>query len=120
MPISVLVVEDQPDLQEALRALLEREGYEVHCAVDPDEALALLGRVVRPCILLWDAMMPRNSLTMVSQATLEGVHVAILPVSVVSVHTLGATRHMKKQLTSESAILSIVREHCPLPTRAIA
>ena len=92
MSISVLVVEDQADILARVTLLLERAGYVVHGAENPDEALDILHRLPRPCILLWDAMTPRQSLTMVDQATLEGVHVASLPVTVTSVQTSLALR----------------------------
>jgi CheY-like chemotaxis protein len=120
MPISVLVVEDQADILERVRVLLEGAGYVVHGARNPDEALDLLNRLPRPCLLLWDAMTPRQSLTMVDRATLEGVHVAALPVSVTAVHLAGSPREVSKRLSSEDAILSIVQEHCPLPEKVSA
>jgi two-component system, OmpR family, response regulator CpxR len=113
--VSVLVVEDFTDLRNTVRDLLKNEGYEVHCATDPDEAIALLERLPRPCILLWDALMARQSLSMVDRATMVGVHVATLPVSVGCDASVGAVAwRMTKRLTSTEAILSIVREHCPL------
>jgi len=120
MTVSILVVEDHADLREAVRALLKGEGYEVHCAESPDEALDLLNRLPRPCILLWDALTPRHSLSLLHQAALEGVHVATLPVSLASVGAPGAERTVDKRLTSEEAILRIVREYCPLKDAANA
>jgi CheY-like chemotaxis protein len=120
MSISVLVVEDQADIREAVTKALEGEGYIVHSACDPDEAIALLATLPRPCILLWDALTPRQSLTMVDQATLEGVHVATLPVSVASVHVAGSPRQVSKRLVGLDVVLSIVREHCPLKRQALA
>jgi len=113
MSISILIVEDQADIEVHLRTLLEAEGYVVHSAGDADEALQHLARLPRPCILLWDAMMPRQSLTMVDRATMEGVHVAIIPVSVAT-HLAGTERRVHKKLTSEDAVLDVVRAHCPL------
>src|SRR5712671_679434 len=118
MSIAVLIVEDQADIRAAVTRLLEEAGYVVHAAENPDEALDLLRRLPRPCMLLWDAMTPRQSLTMVDQATLEGVHVASLPISVASIHMAGADRQVQKRLTSPDAILTIVQEHCPLPEQA--
>jgi CheY-like chemotaxis protein len=120
MSISVLIVEDQADIRIHLQALLERDGYVVHAAADPDEARELLLRLPRPCLLLWDAMTPRQSLTLVDQATLEGVHVAAIPVSVCSVDLAPSRRVLKKRLTSEAAVLAIVREQCPFPAKATA
>ena len=120
MSATILAVEDQTDIREQLSQLLEDAGYIVHAVSDPDDAMVLLRTLPRPCILLWDAMMPRHSLTLLDQATLRGVSVAALPVSVSAVHTEGETRRIEKRLTSEEAILSIVRAHCPRPEMAIA
>ncbi|MET0592281.1 MAG: hypothetical protein ABW133_06255 [Polyangiaceae bacterium] len=120
MSVSILIVEDQEDIRDRVQHLLEREGYEVHTASGPDEAIVCLMRLPRPCLLLWDAVTPRQSLTMVDQATLQGVHVAALPVSVSAVHLADAGHPATKRLTSEEAILAIVRTHCPLPTRVSA
>jgi CheY-like chemotaxis protein len=120
MTISILVVEDQTGIRDRVRQLLEGEGYVVHTADGPDEAMALLQRLPRPCLLFWDAVTPRQSLTMVDHATMEGVHVAALPVSVLSMRLATHPDAVTKRLTSEEAILAIVRKHCPLPERAIA
>jgi len=121
MPISVLVVEDHAELRTVVKTLLERAGYEVHCAANPDEALELLQRIPHPCILLWDAMTPRRGLEMLDKATLEGVHIATLPVSIAAVPVAESESPiMVKRLVSEDAILSIVQEHCPLTTEANA
>ena len=118
--ISVLVVEDQADIRSQVQGLLERAGYEVHTADGTDQAIDLLNRLPRPCILLWDPMTPRRSLTMVNRATLEGVHVAALPVSMSAVHLAGSSPALTKRLTSEDAILNIVQEYCPPSKQAIA
>jgi len=116
----ILVVEDDRFFRQMLKHWLEGEGYEVHCAGSPDEAIALLNRLPRPCILLWDALTPRHSLSLLHQAALEGVHIATLPVSLASVGAPGAERTLAKRLTSEEAILRIVREYCPLEDAANA
>src|ERR1700740_1835364 len=41
-PHRVLVADDQSDIRDALRLLLRREGYEIHGAPSPNEALAAL------------------------------------------------------------------------------
>src|SRR3981081_1383110 len=41
-PHRVLVADDQSDIRDALRLLLRREGYEIHGAASPSEALAAL------------------------------------------------------------------------------
>jgi CheY-like chemotaxis protein len=113
MSVSVLVVEDQQDILARVIALLERAGYVAHGARNPGEALDLLKNLPRPCLLFWDTMTPRQSLSILDQATLDGVHVASLPVSVTCLRSSDSALPMKR-LTSEDAILSILEEHCPL------
>jgi len=56
---SVLVVEDEVDSREALRELLELEGYKVRTAVNGREALdTLIAAGDEICIVLLDLFMP--------------------------------------------------------------
>ena len=55
----VLVVDDDPDIRESLREVLEDEGYEVACVGNGREALDhLKAASPRPCVILLDLMMP--------------------------------------------------------------
>jgi two-component system, chemotaxis family, chemotaxis protein CheY len=54
----VLVVEDDLAIQEALRFLLELEGYSVRSARNGREALYHLRQDTTPCVILLDLMMP--------------------------------------------------------------
>lgn len=47
-PRPVMVVEDEPDLLENMKALLEDEGYDVYCARNGQEALDILAKVDSP------------------------------------------------------------------------
>jgi two-component system, chemotaxis family, chemotaxis protein CheY len=58
-PSPILLVEDDPDLRETLADVLSEEGFRVHSAADGLEALALLGQLPRPCVVLLDWLMPR-------------------------------------------------------------
>lgn len=58
MDRTVLVVEDDTDLQETLAELLEIEGYQVTVAKDGLDALAKLDDPP-PAVILLDVMMPR-------------------------------------------------------------
>lgn len=55
---TILVAEDNPDLQSLLRHVLEADGHVVHIAADGIEALDLF-RSVSPDLLILDLMMPR-------------------------------------------------------------
>ena len=58
---SILLVEDDFDVREALAEALRDEGYVVECAGDGEQALEYLHRAARPGLILLDLMMPRMS-----------------------------------------------------------
>jgi CheY-like chemotaxis protein len=58
-PFTILLVEDDADLREALVESLREEGYVVDCAGDGVQALAYLRDGGRPGLILLDLMMPR-------------------------------------------------------------
>ena len=53
----ILVVDDEDDVRELLRVLLEREGYRVECACDGDEGLKI-AKSLRPDLVITDHIMP--------------------------------------------------------------
>ena len=57
MAVSVLVVEDDKNIQELLRLYLEKEGYAVTVAGDGGQGLAKF-RAIKPDLVLLDVMMP--------------------------------------------------------------
>jgi two-component system response regulator MprA len=58
--MSILVVDDEPAVREALRRALELEGYDVELAADGAEALERLGNgMPEPEAVLLDVLMPR-------------------------------------------------------------
>ena len=54
---TVLIIEDDDNLQEALRYRLEQDGYAVHSARDGEEGLEL-AREARPDLIILDIMLP--------------------------------------------------------------
>jgi CheY-like chemotaxis protein len=54
----ILVVDDDPDIRDSLREVLEDEGYTVNTVGNGREALDYLHRAPRPCVILLDLMMP--------------------------------------------------------------
>ena len=57
MAISVLVVEDDPNIRELLQLYLEKEGYAVTLAADGGQGLDKF-RAIKPNLVLLDVMMP--------------------------------------------------------------
>ena len=58
MPPRILVVDDEPDLRNLLRVILERSGYDVTLAEDGQQALRHM-TTERPHLVLCDVVMPR-------------------------------------------------------------
>jgi CheY-like chemotaxis protein len=59
MPKSILIVEDDNDIREPMRELLEDEGYLVICVSTGQEALVRLRSGPAPDLILCDLMMPQ-------------------------------------------------------------
>jgi CheY-like chemotaxis protein len=57
----VLVVDDDPDLREALRLILEAYGLTARVANDAEQALAWLAQGAYPAVILLDMRMPGMS-----------------------------------------------------------
>ena len=55
---SALIVEDDEQVAEILRFILEREGYDVMVAADGHAAQQLIGSAPPPAIALLDVMLP--------------------------------------------------------------
>jgi CheY-like chemotaxis protein len=58
MAKTVLIVEDEPSMQRALKSKLEHGGYDVQAASDGEEAVTILKTVV-PDLVLLDLIMPK-------------------------------------------------------------
>ena len=57
--MSIVVVDDEDDIREAVQVVLEAEGYRTAAAANGQEALELLRRSEHPpCLILLDLMMP--------------------------------------------------------------
>jgi CheY-like chemotaxis protein len=82
---SVLVVEDDRDIREAVVEVLEDEGYTVSSAGDGQEALDWLsGEEARPDLILLDLMMPVMNGFQFRKEQLERADLAAIPVVVVT------------------------------------
>jgi two-component system response regulator MprA len=82
---SILVVEDEADIREAVAALLDISGYDVLQAADGDEALRQLRvGVVRVVLILLDLHMPRMDGRAFRAAQLSDPDLASIPVVIMS------------------------------------
>jgi len=115
-PRPVLVVDDDPDIRETLRFVLEDAGYSVYCAENGKEALEVLSEVKPPPgLILLDLMMPVMSGDEMLKA-LKAVHaLADIPVAIVTASGAPmppqASSLLKKPVDLD-ALLRIVEKTC--------
>jgi two-component system, OmpR family, KDP operon response regulator KdpE len=102
---TILVIEDQPDIQQTLRLSLEIDGYQVGTASSAEEAVAALERSV-PDVVLLDLTLPNVSGWELLARFRADERFGSLPIIVVSAMPgdkvsersteLGATAHLTK------------------------
>jgi DNA-binding response OmpR family regulator len=82
----ILIVDDDPDVVEAGRLVLEKEGYEVSSAPDYNSGLKALEEV-QPDLLILDVMMeePDDGLRFARQVRRQGLSLPILMLTSVNV-----------------------------------
>jgi CheY-like chemotaxis protein len=119
-PLSVLVVDDERAIVEALSDLLESEGYSVATATDGIEALEQLLGGLRPCLIVLDLMMPRMDGWDFRQAQMKFADLKNIPVIVLSAAgfseasvkaQLGNVEFLSKPFAPET-LLRVVRQSC--------
>ncbi len=111
---SILLVEDEPDIREAMAELLELEGYQTVASANGKEALEQLHRMEPPCLILLDVMMP----VMDGYAFMDHLKVerplADIPVVVTSAShrpPAGAQAYVTKPFELEN-LLAVIKRFC--------
>ena len=111
--LSVLVVDDENDIREAVAEVLSDEGYVVHGARDGAEALRT-ARAVHPSIVLLDLMMPGMNGWEFRAAQKDDPDIQDIPVVVLSalgrVSGMDAAGFIQKPFDLEE-LLSVIRAH---------
>jgi len=113
---TILVVEDSPGIREALKGLLEAEGYQVELAANGREALDILERIPRPCLILLDLMMPDMDGWAFTAMREKDLRLAPIPLVVVSgapniEAPSGPGRVIKKPIDL-NILKELVRDYC--------
>lgn len=120
MSHTVLVVEDDLDIRQALMDILEEHGFGVMGARDGAEALGLLASTSDlPCLILLDLMMPVMDGATFREVQLGDPRLASIPVVVLSAHrdperhagTLDAVSILRKP-PSVRELVNVLRTHC--------
>ena len=89
---AVLLVDDNGEVLDAQRALLESAGYVVEVATDGAEALHLLRNGFRPSVILLDIMMPGIDGFQFREMQMSIPELAPIPVIVYSGYTVDTRR----------------------------
>jgi CheY-like chemotaxis protein len=116
---SILVVDDDPDIREAISSALSDEGYQVTGASNGREALAHLRGQTRPSLILLDMMMPEMDGWRFRLELKKLPELASIPVVILSAHgnvrdaalALGAADYLRKPLRLDS-LLEIAERYC--------
>lgn len=108
----ILIVEDDPDVRDAMSEVLQDEGYETTVAAQGKEALDRLSGGYRPALILLDMMMP----VMDGEEFLDQIRgqerlreIPVLVVSATSVHPPGAQAFLQKPFELTSLLQAIER-----------
>jgi len=78
MKKTILIVDDEEDIRETVRTIMEKEGYKVLVAVSGDDCLKQL-KTEKPDLILMDIMMPGTPVREVVKK-IRGVKIAYLSV----------------------------------------
>lgn len=113
---SILVVEDDDDIRNAIVDLLETEGYSTESAVNGKDALDKLNIIPKPCLVLLDMMMPIMNGREFLDTVMKDSHLAPIPVLIVSAvadktNTEGSVGFLKKPIDIE-VVLKVVAQYC--------
>jgi CheY-like chemotaxis protein len=120
MSHTVLVVEDDVDIRQALVEILEDQGFETLGARDGADALDILSRATDlPCVILLDLMMPVMDGAAFREAQRNDPRIASIPVVVLSAYRdvdrhaapLDAVSVLRKP-PSVRELVTVLRAHC--------
>jgi len=117
---SVLLVEDDRDLHEAMAAILDAEGYRVIGAYDGQAAIDRLRDGVRPSVIVLDLMLPRKDGRQFRAEQLADPRLADIPViaysgdaGVAQAATELRVRYWFRKPVNFSALLEAIANFCP-------
>lgn len=110
----LFLIEDEPDIRDSLKEILEGEGYEVCTAANGAEALATLETIPAPQLILLDLLMPVMNGTEFLKEQGKRPSIANVPVVVLSADTTrkpveGVSLHVKKPIDL-TELLDVVRK----------
>jgi CheY-like chemotaxis protein len=117
--MTVLLVEEQADVRDGLRMILEADGWTVETVPDPRDALNMLVGGFIPCIILLDLMSP--VMTGMEFHREMMLHPALQRIPLVAYAGMTNVRDKAARLAADAAanppaeidrLLAAVRENC--------
>lgn len=122
MPDRILVADDEPDLLNAAKIMLEKGGYQVIEATNGDEALEKV-HLEKPDLIILDVVMPGKTGTEVCKILKEDPQTSSIPILMYTVlgreadskisEGVGADGHLIKPFSPED-LVAIVKKHLEL------
>lgn len=117
---SVLIVDDDDSIREALATILEDEGYRVASAVNGMDALKYLRSNLSPCLILLDLMMPVMDGWLFRAAQMQDPALAPIPVVVISAFSnvprlatdLAVAECLQKPIDLDTLLATVERYCC--------
>lgn len=113
---TILVVEDEEAIRKMLMMLLEVEGYSAVGVANGKEGLEILPKIMGPCLILLDLMMPLMNGWEFMQAVRKDDVLAVIPIVVVTAFYEQATGEkvvgvLKKPIDFD-ALIKYVNRFC--------
>ena len=112
---SILIVEDDEDVREAMVAFLEMKGYSVASAVNGKEALDYLRDTPVPDLIITDLAMPVMDGRQFRREQLKDVRLAAIPMLVITAMAdrthIDASEILLKPVDAD-LLLTAVSRHC--------
>jgi CheY-like chemotaxis protein len=112
----VLVVDDDPDILDAISFVLDTEGYRSETATNGSDALARIREGKPPCLILLDLMMPVMNGWEFRATQLEDPalsHIPVVPMTglgrVAQTASLNAPGVLEKPIDLEKLLATVVR-----------
>jgi len=90
----ILIIEDEPDVAETMKMLIEKEGYNVEYVLDPKKGLQMIKKFD---LLLLDIMMP----TMSGREVLAEMKRQKIKTPVIVVSAVGMPMEIARELTDK-------------------
>lgn len=113
----ILIIEDDEDIRDLMKAMLEAEGYHPFTASNGEEGFTVLSEISKPCMILLDMMMPIMDGWTFSDEIKKNSKYQNIPLLAVTAFAEQITAKekfigvLKKPVRLES-LLNLVKQHC--------